>query len=71
MPDQQLAARELATVLTALRHWQKVLPENAGAYEDIATDGGRFEPLSVDEIDELCMRLNLGEIPNADIPRDC
>jgi hypothetical protein len=61
MPEQQLTEREereLATVLAALRHWQRVLPESAEAYEDIATDGGRLEPLSVAEIDKLCMRLN-------------
>lgn len=63
MPEQQLTKRELATVLAALRHWQTALPESAGAYEDIATDGGRFEPLSVDEVDGLCMRLNLS-LPN-------
>jgi hypothetical protein len=59
---QQLTAPELATILAALRHWQNALPENAKAYEDVATDDGRFEPLSVDEIDELCMRLNFGDI---------
>jgi hypothetical protein len=58
MPEQQLTAQELATILAALRHWQRALPQSVEAYEDIATDGGRFEPLSVDEIDELCMRLN-------------
>ncbi len=61
MPEQQLTERKLATVLAALRHWQTALPEIAEAYADIATDGGRFETLTVDEIDELCMRLNLGE----------
>lgn len=59
MPEQQLTAQELATVLAALRHWQKVSPESAEAFEDIATDGGRFAPLSVDKIDGLCTRLNL------------
>lgn len=58
MPEPQLKARELATVLAALRHWQSDLPESAEVYEEIATDGGRFAPLSVDEIDGLCMRLN-------------
>jgi hypothetical protein len=58
---QELTARELATVLAALRHWQTALPESAGVYEDIATDGCSLEPLTVDEIDELCMRLNFGE----------
>jgi hypothetical protein len=60
MPEQQLTERELATVLAALRHWQTA--ESAEAHEDIATDGGRLEPLKVDEIDELCLRLNCGEV---------
>ena len=58
MPEQPLTAPELATFLAALRHWQKVSPESAEAFVDIATDGGRFAPLSVDEIDGLCMKLN-------------
>ncbi|MCG9892581.1 MAG: hypothetical protein MH252_16105, partial [Thermosynechococcaceae cyanobacterium MS004] len=57
----QLTERELATILAALRHWQNALPEIAEAYADIATDGGRFEPLSVDEIDDFCRRLVFGE----------
>jgi hypothetical protein len=58
MPEQPLTAREFTTVLAALRHWQRGLPESAEVYEDIATDGGSLEPLTVAEIDELCMRLN-------------
>lgn len=53
--------RELATVLAALRVYQEALGMNGGeppAYvEPIACDGGLL-PLSVDEIDELCERLN-------------
>jgi hypothetical protein len=60
MPKQQLTARELATVLAALRHWQTA--ESVEVYEDIATDDGRLEPLKVDEIDKLCVRLNCGEV---------
>ena len=66
MPERQLTARELATVLAALRHWQTTLPESAEVYEDIATDGGRLEPLTVNEIDELCLRLNLSLPINLD-----
>jgi hypothetical protein len=56
-----MTKRELATVLTALRHWQAALPEVVEGYEDIVTDGGRFKALSVDELDELCIELNCGE----------
>lgn len=49
--------REFATVLAALRCYQ----EFGCSAEDIATNGGEFEPLSDDEIDALCEGLNLGE----------
>jgi hypothetical protein len=57
----QLNNRELATVLAALRYWQQELAANQ--------DGGpispdhfddKVTPLTVEEIDELCVRLNLG-----------
>ena len=61
-----LTPRELATVLAALRFHQA---ENLQGDSDIpdqfirsiATDVGRFTPLSGEEIDVLCIRLNRGE----------
>lgn len=52
----RLTDRELATVLAALRYWQIDLDANNGVpicehFEDVT-------PLTVDEIDELCERLN-------------
>jgi hypothetical protein len=61
MIEPRMTERELATVLTALRYWQAALPEGIAVYGDIATDGGRFEPLSTHEIDELCMNLSCGK----------
>jgi hypothetical protein len=61
MPEQRTTERELATVSTALRYWQAALPEGIEGYRDIVTDGNRFEPLSADEIDEFCIKLNCGE----------
>jgi hypothetical protein len=62
--NRELNARELATVLAALRYWQghcsaftKPLPNEADLSE-IANDGGTLEPLTTDEIDALCERLN-------------
>ena len=49
--------RELATVLAALRYWQRKLPIGAKPEADIATDGG-IEPLSAEEIDALCEKIN-------------
>ncbi|HYT93501.1 MAG TPA: hypothetical protein VEL76_32585 [Gemmataceae bacterium] len=56
-----LSDRERATVLAALREWQGILTGNEPAEEAIdaiASDGGRFAPLTVKEVDELCERLN-------------
>ncbi len=50
--------RELGHVLAALRLYQRVIGHSADL-DDIATDAGTHEPLSPDEIDELCERLNL------------
>lgn len=56
----KLSVRELATVLAALRFWQRAVPErSAKAYspehfEDV-------QPLSHSEIDTVCDRLNVGK----------
>ncbi len=51
--------RELATVLAALRAWQFDLPDDN---TPIAMDhfGDGITPLTTDEIDTLCERLNFG-----------
>lgn len=58
-----LTPKELATVLAALRFWQelergepceKFLPENARK----GTHFEEHDPLTVEEIDSLCERLN-------------
>jgi hypothetical protein len=62
----QVDERELATILAALRYWQRdgLLSDEhgdlatPGPENDIATAGGTHEPLDLDEIDELCERLN-------------
>lgn len=54
----QLDTREVATVLAALRLRQcNDLHEYEGLM-DIATNGDTVEPLSDDEIDNLCERIN-------------
>lgn len=50
--------RELATVLAALRFWQRMGILDGGYEYDIAADIGSFEPLSDREIDALCERIN-------------
>jgi hypothetical protein len=62
----QVDAREFATILAALRYWQRdglATDEQGdlaapGPENDVATDGGTHEPLDLEEIDELCERLN-------------
>lgn len=46
--------RQLATILAALRYWQREGLMSAGFEQDVATNEGTLEPLSAEEIDELC-----------------
>ncbi len=59
-----MTKRETATVLAALRYWQRcaVMPSITTPCEEgsIATDGGQFDSLDEDEIDALCEKINLG-----------
>jgi predicted transcriptional regulator len=56
----ELSDREIAIILASLRNWQiDALNEDlaeafAGHFED-------HEPLTDDEIDELCERINFGD----------
>lgn len=50
-------AEELATVLAALRMWQRC-PSHPADLNMIATNGDQLMPLTDAEIDELCERLN-------------
>ena len=52
-----LTPEELATVLAALRYWQRHRPSNPELH-DIATDGGTLTPLDAEDIDALCERIN-------------
>lgn len=60
-PFPGLTDHDLGTILAALRMWQAAENrQQQEAFMDIATDGGRFEPLDDDQIDGLCARLNRG-----------
>lgn len=61
MSKHVLSTRELATILTALRYWQRTGVMHLCHEYAIATDGGDFTAMSVDEIDDLCERLNCTE----------
>ena len=51
-----ITEREHATILAALRLWQEADEHNRGDLRDIAEEPG--VPLSNNEIDALCERIN-------------
>ncbi len=55
--------RQVGTALAALRLWQRQTDGEARREDDIASNGGRVEPLSDEEIDELCEALNFQRGP--------
>lgn len=55
--------REVATVLAALRYWQTNTSEERDREHDpIATNCGTTDPLTDNEIDDLCERINSCDI---------
>ena len=50
--------RELATMIAALRYWQREGLISSAREIDIASSGKRLKPLTAAEIDELCGKLN-------------
>ena len=50
--------RELATILAALRYWQREGLMSFGHEQDIATDGDSINALNAEDIDALCESLN-------------
>jgi hypothetical protein len=49
--------RARATILAALRYWQREGLISAGREQDIATDSGRLPPLTAEEIEVLCAQI--------------
>ena len=54
----RLDDRELATVLAALRYWQQDLADNDDGPIDPEHFDETLTALNVEEIDDLCERLN-------------
>jgi hypothetical protein len=50
--------RQQATVLAALRSWQREGLMSSRHEHEIASDGATLEPLTREEIDALCEELN-------------
>lgn len=66
---QQDERRKEAAILAGLRLLQaqtdgsiNIEGERAIAIDDIATNGGEFDALSADEIEDLCEDVNLGHV---------
>ncbi|MEN6536691.1 MAG: hypothetical protein ABFD89_23750 [Bryobacteraceae bacterium] len=60
--NDPLSQRQLATVIAALRYWQRTAQNLVGHPEDIiATDGGKLAILKSGEIDTLIDKLNGAE----------
>lgn len=60
----KLSVQETHTILAALRYMQfniKIGDEIPDEIQTLATDGGTSEPLSMEQIDELCQRLNFDD----------
>lgn len=62
--DALLNERELATVLAALRHWQRVGgPKHCMDWQEsdlfVKADDTTIAPLNLHEIDKLCERINV------------
>ena len=56
----QFTDHDLATILTALRHWQATVNDDErNAFPDFAED---IEPLSDAEIDTLCEVMNVANL---------
>jgi hypothetical protein len=53
--------RELATVLAALRYWQDKLINGHNVVVLMLPHFETCTPLTIDEIDDLCERLNVEE----------
>src|ERR1017187_10488241 len=57
----QFNERHTATILAALRYWQREGITSCGHEGSIACNGGDIAPLTVTEIDDLCERINFAD----------
>jgi hypothetical protein len=54
----RLSQRETAIILAALRNYQFAPPRKNEWIDNIASDCGSIDPLSLSDIDKLCERIN-------------
>jgi hypothetical protein len=64
LTDIPLDARKVATILVALRCYQRILDDTGGDIpndmHDIATNNYEFDAMDIDEIEKLCDHINNG-----------
>lgn len=53
-----ITERQHATILAALRSYQRDLEKGRALFENIASNDGKFKPLTAEQIDVLCERIN-------------
>src|ERR1035441_4461934 len=54
-----LDKRQTATILAALRYWQREGLMSSGHEQDIATEGNSMNALDAEDIDALCEQINV------------
>ena len=59
---REITPRERDTILAALRHWQNTMHKADPEIRDIADNENPGSALDVNEIDELCEHINLGDV---------
>jgi len=57
----QINEQETATIIAALRFWQREGAHSSGHEHIIASNGGEFDALDNNAIDDLCERLNFAD----------
>lgn len=55
--------RQSATILAALRYWQREGLMSSGHEQDIATEGNSMNALDAEDIDALCKQINVAPEP--------
>lgn len=55
--------RQSATILAALRYWQREGLMSSGHEQDIATEGNSMNALDAEDIDALCKQINIAPEP--------
>jgi hypothetical protein len=58
-----LDKRQTATILAALRYWQREGLMSSGHEQDIATEGNSMNALDAEDIDALCEQINVAQEP--------